>query len=536
MTASGLYTLPLILRAQELNNACANGGSVNHALLLTMSTYRLAKNVWVWPAVTPPYACTGSTELTVTNVSSDGTTATLTVTNTYSVGDTINVGMAPSSPNSVLNGVKTLTGATPTTISFASSAVIASQADTGYVSNGNCTNLYGERLRLKASYTLPGATMCQQVLIDQLKNYGFVLTDAGTDMQTTAEFGQFSLAANTALQSLENILPVTDFEIVDESSLEITATSSEANVNRETVCYTPNVGSPGCTDVVLQGVAVNLPQDVVYIMSGTPAQQLTALVHDGLSDTVTWSMSPTVGTLTGGGLYTPPTIASGAPQSTTVTATSTVSPSISSSMVLWTFPSSGFFGAPTPIPVGNTSYTDANGNYWYANWGYGLTGAPGLMNTGNCQIGYCSHPAIAAAGPLYYSAWLDYQGYVGGDLNASFLMPAGKYVVTYRYGTDGYPLTDSHCTGSSLPCFSFNFLGQGALLNPSPIDPTASVGQYYPYTFTITLTVGSNNQLNFNIWSSPLSALKFQTGDISSLSVVPATGVVFTGVVSGVVQ
>ena len=90
--------------------------------------------------------------------------------------------------------------------------------------------------------------------------------------------------------------PITNYmNFVDESGLMISSTSGETTSNRETVCYTN--GGSACTDVILRGVAVNLSQDVLNVLPGTPAVQLTALVSGASNTAVTWALPANLPTI-----------------------------------------------------------------------------------------------------------------------------------------------------------------------------------------------------------------------------------------------
>lgn len=356
---------------------------------------------------------------------------------------------------------------------------------------------YGTRVRLNPSYDISGFSPCAQVMLTQMKDYGLFMTDAAglNQWDIYLEFDGWPASTVSALDSINNAgLTPQNFQVVDESGLEISAASGEANANRETVCYTSSTGS-SCTDVVLEGVAVNLPQNRLYIMAGTPAQQLAALVHDGASNTVTWAMSPSVGTLTSGGLYTAPTSISST-TCTTITATSTVDPTVAASMTVWVFPFSGFYG----LSATATPYTDTGENVWNAGVGYGTVNSP-------AQLGCCNHDPLSPA--ITNHQLFDYQlasSPVENDINTSFLVPAGIYRVTMNLGVP-------QAAGN------MEFIAQGNVL-ASGIDPAVVAGgTKHPYTYTTVQGVGSDNNLSFRVWGSGLTP--WRGGDISSISVVP---------------
>src|SRR5207253_3778982 len=175
----------------------------------------------------------------------------------------------------------------------------------------------------------------------------------------------------TVRQALSNFM-----EFVDESGIEVNAASGVTTTNREPVTFTRTSDSAvQIVDVALQGVAVNLAQDYLNIMAGTPAQQLTALSNLG---GVTWTMSPAVGTLTSAGVYTAPaSVAS--PTTTTITATSTTNAAVSASMLVTVFPGP----ALRLLPSQTTNFTDSASNVWYGGAGIG-TSQPANIGQGGC--------------------------------------------------------------------------------------------------------------------------------------------------------
>ena len=162
-----------------------------------------------------------------------------------------------------------------------------------------------------------------------LNDWHVVATANGTNFTYACTHADIASGVDTGTvrQALSNFM-----EFVDESGIMVNSASGVTTTGREPVTFTRTSDSAvQIVDVALQGVAVNLTQDYLNIMAGAPAFQLTALVNIG---GVTWSMSPSVGSLTSGGLYTPPaagTITS--PTTTVITATSTVNASATASII-----------------------------------------------------------------------------------------------------------------------------------------------------------------------------------------------------------
>ena len=156
---------------------------------------------------------------------------------------------------------------------------------------------FGARFRLKSSFNISGYSPIAQILLTQLKQYGLILADGGSGWAVDAEYAKWPKAVVDAFSEISEakVISPSNFEAVDESGLEVSASSGLTTANRENVTFTrTSDGATASTEVILTGVAVNFPYDLLQIQGGAPAYQLTALTNLG---GVTWSMSPSVGTL-----------------------------------------------------------------------------------------------------------------------------------------------------------------------------------------------------------------------------------------------
>ena len=346
---------------------------------------------------------------------------------------------------------------------------------------------FGARARLKASFDISSYSPIAKILLTQLKQYGIINADGGNNWPISVQHGRWPKAYVSAFQEVARANLASNMEFVDESSLMVSPTSGLTTINREIVTFTrASDSAKASVDVVLQGVAVNLPQDVLYIQAGTPAQQLTAFVNIG---GVTWSMSPSVGTLTSTGLYTAPaTVAS--PTTTIVTATSVVNSSVAASMNITIFPT----GSIRVMPASNADYVDSSGNTW--------TSRTGVSNIED-DLGCCnfdpSFPNITDS-----QLW-SYIMYRFNDIHMDFRVPAGTYQITYRVGTN-----------LNAPVV-VKLGAQGRILADNVDLLAAAGGDHKPYTFTATVTVGSDNKLSFVIWDTPTG----NYGVVSSLQITP---------------
>ena len=394
--AAGMELWPLTLRLQEVENAVATSGTINHALRFTLANGYISSTGstdFLWPATT----------------------------------GTNQGGVVP----------------------------------------------YGARARLKASYnvsgfTYPGCTgtclAVAKILLTQLQQYGIILADGGAGWQVQAEYTAWPYAYAMGMNAVSNTnIAISNFEFVDESGLKLSSTSGEANTGRETVTYTSSTGT-ATVEVVLQGVAVTLPNDSVYIAAGASAQTFTGLVNTG---SLTWSMSPTVGTLTSGGLYTPPSSET-EPTVTTVTATSTTDGTVSAQMrvVIEPFPSS----AIRVVPGQTMDYTDSLSHVWYA----GPTGnGDAAGSSSGSAFGYSNGGSWSGTDITIYEIPI----YAGGDLRFDFYVPNGTYTVTAKLANN-----------STSDQGNFLLETQGVPLT-SPTDVFGAVGANMPLDISSTATV-----------------------------------------------
>ena len=395
--AAGMYITPLILRLQEMEQAMATGGTINHALRFTLNLgYCASSNIW--PATT---------------FASDG-------------------------------------GTVP----------------------------FGARFRLKSTFNISGYSPVAQILLTQLKQYGIILADGGTGYSIDTEYAKWPPSVINAFMEIFEGNPVlnTNLEAVDESSLEISAFSGLTTANREIITFTRTSDSvTASTDVALTGVAVNFPYDLMQIQVGAPAQQLTALVNIG---SVTWSMSPSVGTLSSTGLYTPPGSVS-VPTTTTITATSTANPAVASSMTLNVFPAGPIRLVPGSKPgsleyeMVPTNYTDTSSNVWYS-----------IGDDG----GYANDQGVTTgtSDPTLYR--YEYAGYAGGgnDVRFDFIVPNGTYTVTYKAASY------NNVPGQQLMNLELN--GTTVYTNLDLFVVSGGQSKAWDDSFTTTVT---NNRLSF---------------------------------------
>jgi hypothetical protein len=269
------------------------------------------------------------------------------------------------------------------------------QSNNGYAvcQGGTATNCapYGARIRLKASYSWPGfdglctTSNCHrylQSLLTQLKQYGVVVSDIGTQGAISAMVESPNPDVRAAFAEVRNnlVMDATNFEIVDESSLNTNrsgtgASSSwgEAKYNNAAgvmpsgfavVIATDRFSVSGQASISLQGVAIGVVRPTEVIQAGSDPKQLSAWVTGASDTTVTWSLDSSEGnngTITTGGLYSAPTLVPGRVV-TSVTARSNADATVFATVSLIILP-----GGVLRINTGDTAdYTDGDGNIWFA--------------------------------------------------------------------------------------------------------------------------------------------------------------------------
>jgi hypothetical protein len=437
--AAGMFFMPLTLRIQELERAIATGDTIKHALRMTLQNDYIC-------GTNNANACGGNAQ-----------------------------------------GTRHIWPATAE--AFAGSGVIP----------------YGARFRLKASFDISGFSSGAQVLLTQLKQYGLILADGGYGWQVGTEdtYRQDMFAGGWAA----GITPVGDifrelayakiapsnFEAVDESSLMVSP-SSGATKNSETVVATNAQGATAARQVVLTGVALNLPKDAMSIQAGMAAQQLVAYISGSSNTGVNWTMNPAVGTLTSSGLYTPPAAVT-TTSVTTVTAVSAANPGVSASMQLSVFPQ----GAIRIAEGWQTPYTDSQGNVWQ----------PRLANGGGGDNS--SYGQAAVAGTVTGPDSKLYQRFVGAynDLAFEFLVPNGIYLVTEKYAEN---------SGTVAGQRIMSLEAQGVIQYPN-VDIAALAGDDTPKDFTFNVTVTNNDLQLVNRYISGAGPM------LSALQIVPVSGI-----------
>lgn len=364
--AAGNYILPLTDGYQEIKNCADNGVPIKHALRMTFSVGLLA-NAHKWPAVAH---------------ATDG-------------------------------------GAIP----------------------------FGTRFRLKSSFTNTGSAAVQCIQ-QQLKDYGAFANDGGINghIQLRQDaVGDYPMLVAIASEMLSISGFNTDnLEAVNESTFEDLISTSptfhKGRVDPTNAFETPEtfavvIASNTTTHewstmpVIITPVTIGTDRPLgVSLLAGTPQTQLNVWVNNAVTTTFSCSMSPTLGSLTAGGVYTAPSSVV-ARSSTTVTCTATADAGAIIKFPVTVYPASGI-----RVRLANNSNTnygpDASGNTWFVEQGAYWR----LQGHSNCDWSAETWTGVTDS-DLYKQC--EYVNNGSGDQMFRFLVPNGTYQIKLFFAVGG---------------------------------------------------------------------------------------------------
>ena len=364
--------------------------------------------------------------------------------------------------------------------------------------NGGGIVPYGACFRLKSAFNISGFSAAAQIILTEMQHYCTFLDDGGSNWTVSVDWDNMPAAEVTALAAIQSAnIATSNWEAVDTSSLMEVATSG-ASSNGEVVTYTASTGSAK-TNVDLQGTAINVApnNNLIYVMAGAAQFQLPVFSNGAF----TCAMSPTVGSITSGGLYTAPaSVTVGTHSDTTVTCTSSVVASVKAEMLVRVFPLTNF-----NITQDTADFTDSHGKVWFAGgqYGFGMSNVPQLQ--GCCQ----NDSSIGGTDKQLFWNRL-FSSLTQEDYKIDFHVPNGLYTVTFNNGTTLAVGTDVRY-----------FYVQGALAATE--DTTATCGLNAQCSLTESATV-STGVLSF--YNAGIGNQTNNSGDISSISITQQTPVV----------
>lgn len=302
---------------------------------------------------------------------------------------------------------------------------------------------FGTYVRLVSTYTVTGSAAAQCVQT-ALKNYGAILDDGGINGHVQVE--QSAIADYDLFDALMNELngisefKVRNLESVNVSSLRDTdpnsatfntgrASSTTASNYAVIIASNTTTHQISSMTIIVQPVSIGTEREVGYsFMAGAPQYAIPLWVKGSTDTTFACSMSPTLGSLTSGGLYTAPANGVSGRSTTTVTCTATTDTSAKISFPLIVYSTSGV--RVRLANASNTNYSpDINGDTWYAEKG----GFWRLQGRANCDWSGETWSGTDTA--LIKQCQYVQDG--SGDMLHRFIVPNGNYQIKLKFAVGG---------------------------------------------------------------------------------------------------
>ncbi len=306
---------------------------------------------------------------------------------------------------------------------------------------------YGDRFRLGAAYTYGGTNPVTSILVNTMKQYGFIVSDGTTGNNALDLYGLDAdipppqmASAIDEIAALFTPANLTNFEFVDGTVvapttktgpigglLDPTAAAAAGYTMPQfaNVCATDTNGTT-CMRVLLQGPVIDFEQSEYTFQAGASAYTIPYHLT-GVAAGVTCSMSPSVGTLVAASCtYTPPaSVAS--PTLTTITITSTANAALKTQTNVLVLPS----GTLHLLSSQAANFTDNNSTVWTTL--SPRSGFPAFQQTWVPNLGV----SISCVGSYPTNQPPNYQvfctGYnPRGDIGFQMRTVPGQYLVTVQ--------------------------------------------------------------------------------------------------------
>ena len=299
---------------------------------------------------------------------------------------------------------------------------------------------YGARFRLKASFPISSYSPEIQTVLTALKQYGMILTDA-TGGETASIYADADLTEDpsvlAAVKAFSNLkIDIgANFDVVDESSFEISPLSSEVNPangyetpSSYSVVKATDQANPSSVVSVPVAVESNTPgvaSPTLYVVAGTPGYPLASWFRSAHYPGVQWSLTSGVGSITANGIYTPPSSVTG-PTAAQLKVASAQNANESENVYVTVLPASS--DGAVRIDSGSlvaTTDTETPPHSWVADEGFQSTG---VVQTP------LAYPRWTISNPdvLIYETELTSDSH--DDIVYSFAIPNGNYKVRLMFG------------------------------------------------------------------------------------------------------
>lgn len=484
--AAGLPLEPLTVHLSEVK-----AGAINHAMRFTLCTGCINSATYLWPAT----SSNGSPTSTAPPMGARfRLKSTLSPSGIFAVNVTSGGSGYTVSPAVTFTGCQTAPSATAMITGGSVSSVVINNPGAGCVTP--TVTFGGPGSGAAATATIFSSTA--QVFLTALQKYGMVLADIGTSgqIEVDSDMNTDAGVVNAMNEIFSAKLGASYFEVVDESSLMLSASSSQVNPNNgyvtpagaATVIATDGSGNKITVPIVLQPVVAAVPYTTMNIEAGMTGYQLSWWVNGSSNQSVTWALTSGVGSVTSGGVYTPPASVS-AQSSAVLTGTSAADPNATVNVYINVIPSGANPTNSIRIDVGNMngSYTDSTGNVWLPDT-LGFETGPDA----NANESYPSGLWGNITDPVLYQTF----NYTYGDdiTYGPFIVPNGNYKIGFVFGRGS-------CTGTYVESTVY---GNGLIWGPMWLESQGQIGSRFdlgkatnfecrdPYTQFIPAKVTNN--------------------------------------------
>ncbi len=477
--AGGNMIAPYLLHLSEVK-----AGVVKHALHLNMpQSADSNQGNLMWPATWGTGFCGGKDVVGLSGFpTGSGYTAATTIT--FSGGGGAGAVWTPIISGGVITGA---TFKTPATTAYSSTPTVVITDSGGGTGASLTAHIdlpclpYGSRVALDQTYLSTHAgsgcsagsnciTGAGLVVATALANYGGVILDNEGNppfwlFDTASDLNEDPATLNSIYAGLSH-LTWDHFHVYDATNLG-NNTANGGTTNLSSACDDNTGGEPCVSQQVVPGNNLNyippgadwitatnasgtsLPvtislqpstigttDTVLWVLAGdysgskgtSGGYQIPYWVHGNPNLAVTWTLqaSPN-GSITPGGIYTPPASTSTTGLQDIATCTLNADPNVTAQVYIHILPNAGNYVANTiRVDTANSSnFTDGNGNYWLGNVGLVAGGAGTYNNVWKYYAGSSAEKSVYNTGMYAYT-----------DMVYTFIVPNGNYRVRLMSGWD----------------------------------------------------------------------------------------------------
>ena len=314
-------------------------------------------------------------------------------------------------------------------------------------------------------------------------NGATITVDITPSPTTSSAAGQTSFTSPAFTTTGTNEVIIANMGVGSSASFTLGTIAGQSATNFQQTGAT--FGIIGTEDLIVASIETGVTASMNFNSNSNTGMSIIAFKGSGGSSFK--------GSITSGGLYTPPTSATSMIVAPMI-ATSAANASVASRIIVYILPANDF-----RLIQGTSNYTDSNGAIWNSGGAFGI----GVSNGPSWQ-GCCQNDSLVT-GTDHQLFWNHYaSSQTNNDMNMFYHVPNGVYLITFNNGT-------IDAAGNDVR----NFYTQRGLV--TTVDSTvAAGGQHLQWTLPMTATV-TNNVLS--IINAGIGRQANNSGDVSSISI-----------------